>query len=57
MAHYQVIFKDTKSLQIIHFDEFSDAQDFWNNHAESADGGEMIDLDNGEIIWDFGEMF
>lgn len=58
MAKYQVIFEDAiHHTQINHFDSFESAQKYWNNFAdiETCVAGEMIDLDNGEIIWEFNE--
>lgn len=60
MAHFQVIFKDSAhGIQINHFDEYSDAQEFWDFYAdaETCEAGELIDLDDGEIIWEFGDEF
>jgi len=60
MAHFQVIFKDAvHGIQINHFDEYADAQEYWDFYAdvETCESGEMIDLDDGEVIWEFGEAF
>ena len=60
MAHFQVIFEDSvHGIQIHHFDSFADAQEYWDTYAdvETCDAGEMIDLDNDEIIWDLGKEF
>jgi len=58
MAHYQVIFEDSvHGIQINHFDEYADAQEYWDTYADlpTCYAGEMIDLDNEEVIWEFGE--
>ena len=58
MAHFQVIFEDTvHGIQINHFDEYADAQEYWDTYADlpTCRAGEMIDLDDGEVIWKFGE--
>lgn len=58
MAHFQVIFEDTvHGIQINHFDEYADAQEYWDTYADlpTCYAGEMIDLDNEEVIWEFGE--
>ena len=57
MAHFQVIFEYTDGIQINHFDEYTDAQKYWDTHADlpTCQAGEMIDLDDGEVIWEFGE--
>ena len=60
MAHFQVIFQDSvHGLQINHFEAFADAQEYWNDYAdvETCEAGEMIDVDTGEVIWDFGKEF
>ena len=60
MAHYQVIFQDAvHGLQINHFEDFADAQEYWDDYAdvETCEAGEMIDVDTGEVIWDFGKEF
>lgn len=60
MAHFQVIFEDsTYGIHINHFDSFDEAQEFWDFYADAptCEAGEMIDLDDGEIIWDFGKEF
>ena len=58
MAHFQVIFDDKDHhIQINHFDTFEEAQEYWDDYAdvETCVAGEMIDLDNGETIWEFDE--
>lgn len=58
MAHFQVIFEDTvHGVQINHFDEYADAQEYWDTYADlpTCYAGEMIDLDTEEVIWEFGE--
>ena len=58
MAHYQVIFEDcVHNTQIMHFDTFAEAQEYWDDYAdvETCTAGEMIDLDDGETIWEFGD--
>ena len=60
MAHFQIIFEDmVHGLQITHFDTYTDAQDYWDAYADvtTCVAGEMIDLDDGEIIWNFGKDF
>lgn len=56
MAHFQVVFEDTAhGVHINHFDEFADAQEYWDFYADAPTcvAGEMIDLDNDEVIWEF----
>lgn len=58
MAHFQVIFEDeVHGIHINHFDEFADAQEFWDFYADTPTcvAGEMLDLDNDEVIWEFNE--
>ena len=58
MAHFQVIFEGTDhNIAINHFDEFGEAMEHWQEYADFCEAGEMLDLDNGEIIWEFGEEF
>ena len=60
MAHFQVTFKDIyHGVFITHFDDFTEAQEYWNDYADAptCESGVMTDLDNGEIIWEFGEKF
>lgn len=60
MAHFQVIFKDSvHGIHINHFDEYKDAQEYWDAYAdtETCEAGELLDLDDGEVIWEFGEEF
>ena len=41
------------------FDEYKDAQEYWDAYAdvETCEAGELLDLDDGEVIWEFGEEF
>ena len=58
MAHFQVIFDDKyHGVHINHFDTFEEAQEYWDDYAdtESCVAGEMIDLDEGETIWSFDD--
>lgn len=58
MAHFQVIFDDKYHMVYInHFETFAEAQEYWDDYAdvETCVAGEMIDLDNGETIWEFDE--
>lgn len=58
MAHYQVIFEDSiHHTQINHFETFAEAQEYWDDYAdvETCTAGEMLDLDNDEVIWEFNE--
>lgn len=53
---YQIIFSDSvHNTQIIQFDNFADASEFWQMYAdiETCFAGELKDLANGEIIWEF----
>ena len=60
MAKFQVIFEDEYfGLHINHFDDFASAQEYWDFYADAPTciAGEMIDLDDDEVIWDFGKEF
>lgn len=39
------------------FDSFGAAAEYWNDYADTPTcvGGQLIDLDNGEVIWQFDE--
>lgn len=56
MAHFQVIFEDElHGIHINHFEDFAEAQEYWDFYAdlETCRAGEMLDLDDDEIIWRF----
>lgn len=56
MAHFQVVFDDKYYMVYINqFDTFTEAQKYWDDHADAEIyvAGEMINLDTGEIIWEF----
>lgn len=58
MAHYQVIFEDKiHGININHFDTYAEAQEYWDFYAdvETCYAGELLDLDEDEIIWSFEE--
>ena len=58
MAHYQIIFEDSiHHTQITHFDTFAEAAEYWNYYADvpTCVAGELLDLDNGEIVWEFDD--
>ena len=58
MAKFQVIFCDEMhGVHINHFDEFEEAQEYWNDYADAPTyvAGEMIDLDTAEVIWEFDD--
>lgn len=58
MAKFQVIFSDSvHGSQVAQFDTFDDAAEYWQTYADvdTCLAGELKDLDNGEIIWEFSE--
>lgn len=58
MAKFQVIFSDSvHDTQVAQFDTFDDAAEYWQTYADvdTCFAGELKDLDNGEIIWEFNE--
>jgi len=59
MAEFQIIFIDSvHGTQIIHFDTFEDAAEFWDQYADTPTciAGELRDLTTDEIVWGFGEV-
>lgn len=55
---YEVNFFDSNlGEQIERFDSYEEAQEYWDQYAEAETclAGKMIDLSNGEIIWDFDD--
>lgn len=55
---YQVIFCDeVHDTQIVQFDSFDEAVEYWNEYADTPTcfAGELKDLESGEIVWEFNE--
>ena len=58
MAKFQVIFCDeVHDTQIAQFESFDEAVEYWNMYADTPTcfAGELKDLENDEIIWEFNE--
>lgn len=55
---YQVIFCDeVHDTQVAQFESFEEAVEYWNMYADTPTcfAGELKDLENDEIIWEFNE--
>jgi len=55
---YNVRFVDTAHGEIEeNFDSYDAAMEYWNDYAdtETCVAGRLIDLNNGEIIWQFDD--
>ncbi len=55
---FQIIFCDTiHDNQIAQFDTFEEAAEYWEMYADTPTcfAGELKDLENDEIIWEFNE--
>jgi len=55
---FEIIFCDSvHNTQIVQFDAFDEAADYWQTYAdvETCFAGQLKDLDTGEIIWEFDE--
>lgn len=56
---YEVIFNDEMlGENSERFDTFDKAFDYWQTYADTKTciGGRLIDLDNDEVVWEFGEI-
>lgn len=55
---YNVRFVDTAHGEMEeNFDSYDAAMEYWNDYAdtETCVAGQLIDLENGEIIWQFDD--
>lgn len=53
---YEVNFVDTEHGDSTeHFETFDDAAEYWQEYADvlTCMAGSLVDLSNGEVIWDF----
>ena len=53
---FEIRFKDSvHGEQVERFETFAQATEYWEDFADTPTciSGELIDLDNGEIIWAF----
>lgn len=55
---YRVLFSDSVHGTFWEeFEDFDSAAEYWQSYTDTPTciAGRLVDLDNGEIIWQFGE--